>query len=82
MKGWITLRRSVAAAKLTAAAGATYYFQRGGGERYERPVDVQTLVASFSGNPKARCWVRLSDSQHSVVIDDSRALRTGYLVHF
>ena len=81
-EGFITLRRSVASAKLTAARGATYYYQRDGGDVYKRDVTTQEMVASFEGNPKAKCRVRTSNSEHVVVLTDTKKLRTGYLVDF
>lgn len=83
MSDHFTLRRATAAGKIRVATSATYYFQRAGGTRYERQVtDVEALAKAFEGTPKAKCRVRHSDSQHTLIFSDTRALRTGYVLTF
>jgi len=81
MSGWITLTRKRAAIKLAAAKEATYFFERDG-RRYARPVSVEELVRGFSSDMRARLRIRLSDSQHVVVIEHNAGRKIGYEVGF
>jgi len=81
MSDTITLRRSVAASKLELAVAATFYFQ-GASVTYKAEVDAQVVIAVLLGDARARCRVRLSDSLHKVVVEDTKARKSWYELRF
>jgi hypothetical protein len=81
-KAFITLPRKTAIAKLGAIKGATYYYQPRGGIAVEREADAEQVQRSMAGHPQMKMRVRLSDSQHVIVLSDTAKLRYGYLIRF
>ncbi len=81
-KDFITLPRKTAVAKLGAVKAAVYYYRPKGGIPVEREADVEQLQRTMAGHPKMKMRIRLSDSQHFIVLVDTKKLQYGYEVFF
>jgi hypothetical protein len=81
-KEFITLPKRTATAKLGAAKRAVYYYQPLNGIHVEREADVGQVTGAFAGSPRMRLRVRLSDSQHFIVVVDTKRLRYVYRIDF
>jgi hypothetical protein len=79
---FLTLPRRVGLAKLGAAKCVRFYYRAKGGIPVEKDADVGQLTRTFEKHPQMRMRVRLSDSQHFVVISATKRLEHGYEVFF
>jgi hypothetical protein len=79
---FLTLPKKTATAKLSAIKGAIYYYRPRGGIAVEREADVEQVVRAMAGHPKMKMRVRLSDSQHFIVLVDTKKLQYGYQISF
>jgi hypothetical protein len=79
---YITLSRKDAQVKLAAATGATYFMQVTGQSCHYKPVSVALMVRAFERDDRARLRIRLSDSKHTVFIENGKDLKSGYEVTF
>jgi hypothetical protein len=82
MTGHITLTRKAAAVKLKAAKAASYFMLVGENGCYSKSVTVEEMVQAFERDDRARLRIRLNDSQHTVTIENSKDLKSGYNVYF
>lgn len=82
-KEFITLPRRTGLAKLGAAKSARYYYRRTGGVAVEMNADVAQLARTFESHPKMRMRVYPNrDSQHVIVVADTKHLQHGYVLTF
>jgi len=82
-KDFITLPKRTAVAKLGAAKGATYFYLPRDGIHVEREADVEQVVRTFANSPKMKLRVCLRrDSEHVIVIVDTKRLQYGYRIRF
>jgi hypothetical protein len=79
---FITLTRRVGLAKLAAAKTATYYY-RTPHTSVEKEAEIQQLAATYVQHPRMKMRVYLSrDSEHVIVVSDTKRLQYGYRLSF
>jgi len=81
-KDFISLPRHTGAGKLSAAKRAVYYYRPKGGIAVEHEADVAQLARTFANHSGMKMRVRISDSQHFVVVVDTKRLQYGYEIFF
>lgn len=81
-KEFITLPRRTGLGKLGIAKSARYYYRPKDGIAVERDADLAQLARTFENDVRMKMRVRTSDSQHVVVVVDTKRLQYGYEVFF